>query len=190
MLASLAKAGVLKGTSAPAGAAAGAPPMPPPPPPFAAEEGGPSGLPAALQPVLQRLYHARPLQCKTCGLRFLGTQREALKAHMDFHFRRNRRGTAATDGAPASRRWMLPATEWVAYTYDENAEEKERAPASVFDAIEGGGADKKKSTANDAPPVPVLRAPSDGSRRKAAPRLGRIEAAFPGPPCPRSPSLR
>jgi pre-mRNA cleavage complex 2 protein Pcf11 len=162
LLASLAKAGVLKGASAPAGAAPGVPSMPPPPP-FASEDsGGPSGLPGGMQDVLHRLHGARPMQCKTCGLRFLATQREELRVHMDFHFRRNRRGTA--DGAPASRRWMRPLAEWVTYTYDERAEEGERTSASVFDAIESGGADKKKSAADEPKPVPVLRAPSDVSR--------------------------
>ena len=31
----------------------------------------------------------RPLQCKTCGLRFAETQREELREHMDGHFRKN-----------------------------------------------------------------------------------------------------
>ena len=59
---------------------------------------------------------------------------------------------------------MRPLAEWVTYTYDERAEEGERTSASVFDAIESGGADKKKSAADEPKPVPVLRAPSDVSR--------------------------
>lgn len=170
LLASLAKAGVLKGAAGAGtvgGSGGGAPGAPPPPPqalPSAGEDGGFSGAPSGLQDVLHRLHGARPMQCKTCGVRFGASQREELRVHMDFHFRRNRRGTAAAGGAPASRKWMLPLAEWVRYVFDESDEGAGRQPASIFDPIDRNGSSAQKSATEVQPPKPVLRAPSDVSR--------------------------
>ena len=101
------------------------------------------------------------MQCKTCGVRFGATEREALRVHMDKHFRQNQRGKQAGI-APASRRWLLPLEQWVGYVFDEKEPVTGKAPVSVFDALSGVALPPK---AEEAPkPVPVLRAPSEVTR--------------------------
>ena len=151
LLASLMKSGVIQKGAGPGTAGSGmggpAPRTVPPPPPPPPDGGGGGG--GGLKDQLYKLHEARPMQCKTCGVRFGVTEREELRVHMDMHFRRNRRGKA-NGLAPSSRRWMLPLTEWVRYVYDESKIESEEAPASVFDALDG--ADKK---VEESAPVPV-----------------------------------
>ena len=154
LLASLAAAGVLKtsGVSAGGGGApTSAPPAPPPPP-------------AGLARVLWTLHEARPLQCKTCGVRFGADGRDELRKHMDFHFRRNMRGKAGGI-APPSRRWMLPLNGWLKWQFDESEKaESNKAVISVFDAIAGGTEGFGGEPAPEAAPVPLMRAPSEVSR--------------------------
>lgn len=57
-----------------------------------------------------------PVRCKQCGLRFPEGENK-LQAHMDWHFRRNRK-ERETDGRGAHRRWLPRAEEWI----NENVE--------------------------------------------------------------------
>ena len=149
LLASLAAAGVLQ---QPAAGAGGAPSRTPPPPDVAPMPPPQGGLAA----VLWKLHEARPLQCKTCGVRFGSDGREELRKHMDFHFRRNMRGKAG-GVAPPSRRLMLPLDRWITYAWSEAEwEENDKAAPSLFDAID---ASTKEAEAPAAAPVPVRRVP-------------------------------
>lgn len=166
LLASLAAAGVLQAGSGAHGPPEGGPgvrggngvgsrpPANAPPPP-----------PAGLARVLWSLHEARPLQCKTCGVRFGTDGRDGLRQHMDSHFRRNMRAKAG-GVAPPSRRWMLPSASWARWQFDESANANiKRTAVSVFDAIEGGaGRLSFEETSPAKVPVPIMRAPSEVSR--------------------------
>jgi len=142
-------------------------PPPPPPggPPVAASVLIPPPPPAGLARVLWSLHEARPLQCKTCGVRFGTDGRDGLRQHMDSHFRRNMRAKAG-GVAPPSRRWMLPSASWARWQFDESANANiKRTAVSVFDAIEGGaGRLSFEETSPAKVPVPIMRAPSEVSR--------------------------
>ena len=104
--------------------------------------------------LLWRLHEMRPLQCKTCGLRFAESQREELRKHMDKHFKRNQVvGQAKQEGSSApliSRKWMLPLAEWINHAHEPEKEEEEGGTsASVFDALENAekGTEEKKAAA-------------------------------------------
>ena len=168
LLASLAAAGVLQPSSGPSGGPGGsgagaAPPaaagtvsakgrwVPPPPPPGGQRD---------QSELLWRLYDARPLQCKTCGLRFAEVQREELRQHMDSHFKKKMRGKA-TGIAPPSRRWMMPLEEWITHSNSEADldTQQEKEAASVFDAIDASSTAEKKPEAPIKPP-PQVRPPA------------------------------
>ena len=119
LLGKLAEAGLLK-----------APPSKPAPPPEA-RAGPPPGLPG----ILWKITQARPLQCKTCGARFGEEEREELRVHMDWHFRRNMRGKAS-GAPPPSRRWLLPLDDWIAHEFSEaEGAEADQPQPSAFDAF-------------------------------------------------------
>ncbi|CAK9786138.1 hypothetical protein CC85DRAFT_283755 [Cutaneotrichosporon oleaginosum] len=52
-----------------------------------------------------------PVRCKQCGERFPEGE-STLQAHMDWHFRRNRK-ERETEGRGAHRRWLPRADEWI-----------------------------------------------------------------------------
>ncbi|WVQ82379.1 hypothetical protein IAT38_004507 [Cryptococcus sp. DSM 104549] len=52
-----------------------------------------------------------PVRCKQCGMRFLAED-ESFDAHMDWHFRRNRK-ERESGGRGAHRRWLPRAEEWI-----------------------------------------------------------------------------
>ena len=90
-------------------------PVPAAPLPPGDPAAGGVSLPAELHTVLRAIREGRLLQCR-CGVRFGGADgREARRAHMDFHFRRNRRATKTGvaprggGGGPRRRgsRWTL-----------------------------------------------------------------------------------
>ena len=144
LLASLTAAGVLKTGGAAASSSAATEWKPPPPAPG----------PRTQTELLWRLHEMRPLQCKTCGLRFAESQREELRKHMDKHFKRNQVvGQAKQEGSSApliSRKWMLPLAEWINHAHEPEKEEEEGGTsASVFDALENAekGTEEKKAAA-------------------------------------------
>jgi len=145
LLGKLAEAGLLK------------PPPSKPATPPEARAGPPPGLPG----ILWKLTQARPLQCKTCGARFGEEQREELRVHMDWHFRRNMRGKAS-GAPPPSRRWLLPLSDWIAHEFSEaEGAEADQAQPSAFDAF---GEAAPPAETKEVAKVPILRAPSDVSR--------------------------
>lgn len=121
LLASLAAGGLLPVTA-------------PSPAPSAAHVSTPQDYLSNPKSMIYRLYEAQPLQCKTCGLRFDDDKRDALRQHMDWHFRRNMR-LKGSGKIPLSRRWWLPVDEWL--KHDPNQEtDVEKPSLSVFDSLE------------------------------------------------------
>ncbi|KAJ3325870.1 hypothetical protein HDV06_002255 [Boothiomyces sp. JEL0866] len=74
------------------------------------------------------LYDNIELQCKQCALRFPGENgKEELTAHLDWHFRKNRRKHEKK--ATSSRGWYLTEPEWV---IEQPIEPTENQVAPVF----------------------------------------------------------
>ncbi|WWC61879.1 uncharacterized protein I303_104464 [Kwoniella dejecticola CBS 10117] len=61
-----------------------------------------------------------PHRCKQCGMRF-ASDGPHFQAHMDWHFRRNRKERESA-GRGAHRRWLPRSEEWIKDTYSSNAE--------------------------------------------------------------------
>ncbi|KAI9264838.1 hypothetical protein BY458DRAFT_490932 [Sporodiniella umbellata] len=59
------------------------------------------------------LYTARPLQCKQCGFRYPKTEQgqRTMDAHLDAHFRQNRKRKEKTRGL--SRAWFVAVDAWI-----------------------------------------------------------------------------
>ena len=74
--------------------------------------GGAHTADAAQHAMVFKMYDARPLVCKASALRFEAGDEEGLRKHMDYLFRRNRRGKVK-GGAPPSRRWFQGVDSWV-----------------------------------------------------------------------------
>ena len=145
LFASIAAAGLLPGGGAPPPAA------PPPPPPrgaaaaaaAAARAGGrrrPHGGRGAARDGLQDVRRT-PAGVQGVALRFEAGDEEGLRKHMDYLFRRNRRGKVK-GGAPPSRRWFQGVDSWVSLIERFDREDDEHV-VSVFDAAgpPGGKAD-------------------------------------------------
>jgi pre-mRNA cleavage complex 2 protein Pcf11 len=60
------------------------------------------------------LYEDRDLQCRQCGIRYVRSAEGKAKmdAHLDFHFRQNRRAKDKARKA-ISRDWYLDEEDWV-----------------------------------------------------------------------------
>uniref|UniRef100_A0A7S0JC65 CID domain-containing protein n=1 Tax=Calcidiscus leptoporus TaxID=127549 RepID=A0A7S0JC65_9EUKA len=112
--------------------------------------GAPWAQGAAAQ-CLHRLYFGRKLQCTTCARRFEDGQQEELRMHMDDHFKRKQKGKSS---ALASRRWLLPLSEWA------SADGGRPDESTVFDALQPIKAGDVSASAE----VPMVRAPSDTAR--------------------------
>ena len=56
----------------------------------------------------------RGMQCSTCGVRFDDDRASAYSAHLDWHFRHNRRDQESYRKA-SSRKWYYPLEEWVQF---------------------------------------------------------------------------
>lgn len=99
LFASLAAAGVLPAARpAPSGSIAG----------VAALGNHPISQHAASQHMVNnvfKIYFARKFQCNFCALRFDGTQQEAFRLHVDWHFKDKQRRTCK-GAVPPSRRWQ------------------------------------------------------------------------------------
>ena len=115
-----------------------------------------------------KMYDARPLVCKASALRFEAGDEEGLRKHMDYLFRRNRRGKVK-GGAPPSRRWFQGVDSWVSLIERFDREDDEHV-VSVFDAAgpPGGKADESRAAAAAAT---AARRGSGEKRRGAAGRM-------------------
>ena len=174
LFASIAAAGLLPGGGAPPPAAPPPPPPrappPPPPPPRVPAGGGAHTADAAQHAMVFKMYDARPLVCKASALRFEAGDEEGLRKHMDYLFRRNRRGKVK-GGAPPSRRWFQGVDSWVSLIERFDREDDEHV-VSVFDAagppggkaddeVEGGGGGGDGGAAVE---KPVMKAPAGCTR--------------------------
>ena len=56
----------------------------------------------------------RGLQCSTCGVRFDGDRAAAYSAHLDWHFRHNRRDQESLRKV-SSRKWYYALEDWVQF---------------------------------------------------------------------------
>ncbi|KAK9448569.1 uncharacterized protein V1518DRAFT_427727 [Limtongia smithiae] len=115
------------------------------------------------------LYDDLPLQCSTCGRRFADTEsdRKLHKAHLDWHFRVNKR--IRDDMRGQSRSWYLDEEQWIHYTdLDDRQllEESEKA---------GGDDNGNRDGTNDGAQK------EDASKRYV---LAPADAAAAAQPCP------
>ncbi|KAK9248504.1 hypothetical protein V1506DRAFT_303127 [Lipomyces tetrasporus] len=78
------------------------------------------------------LYDSLPLQCSTCGRRFADTDcdRKKRDAHLDWHFRVNKRLREDTRGQ--SRSWYLDEESWIKFTDGDDSKEIEDSSDSSF----------------------------------------------------------
>ncbi|XP_065842897.1 polyadenylation and cleavage factor homolog 11-like isoform X2 [Oscarella lobularis] len=67
-------------------------------------------------------------QCSSCGLRFIGAKSGEYDAHLDWHFKMNRREKT---NKMASRQWMIPADDWTKFIDYDKLEDTARS--TVFD---------------------------------------------------------
>ncbi|WWC70199.1 uncharacterized protein I206_104149 [Kwoniella pini CBS 10737] len=65
-------------------------------------------------------FNHLPHRCKQCGMRF-ASDGPKFQAHMDWHFRRNRKERESV-GRGSHRRWLVRSYEWINDTYTSNAE--------------------------------------------------------------------
>ncbi|KAK9347498.1 hypothetical protein V1522DRAFT_401088 [Lipomyces starkeyi] len=90
------------------------------------------------------LYDSLPLQCSTCGRRFADTERDRKirDAHLDWHFRVNKRLREDTRGQ--SRSWYLDEESWIKFTDgDDNKENGDPRDSSFQSGANGFTAAKK-----------------------------------------------
>lgn len=80
-----------------------------------------AGLAAPHPELIAKLYGDRPVQCATCGMRFIDDEagRAAKEREMDWHFRVNKE---IQQGRSRNRVWYLTLDEWVAYRDEEEVE--------------------------------------------------------------------
>jgi len=65
------------------------------------------------------------MQCGSCGLRFPAEQTVRYSAHLDWHFRQNRREKGASK-RPQSRKWYYKVTDWIQFEETESVENDKR----------------------------------------------------------------
>ncbi|KAK9455511.1 hypothetical protein V1511DRAFT_458175 [Dipodascopsis uninucleata] len=99
--------------------------------------------------LISLLYESMPLQCSSCGRRFADTEedRKARDAHLDWHFRVNKRVREDTRGQ--SRCWFLTEEDWIQCKdlSEENSNGSENvALASVGESAALNGAKEDVST--------------------------------------------
>ncbi|KAK9366510.1 hypothetical protein V1509DRAFT_629676 [Lipomyces kononenkoae] len=91
------------------------------------------------------LYDSLPLQCSTCGRRFADTERarKVRDAHLDWHFRVNKRLREDTRGQ--SRSWYLDEESWIKFIDgDDNNENEGSTDASFQSSVNGSTESKRK----------------------------------------------
>ncbi|KAK9434074.1 hypothetical protein V1505DRAFT_361265 [Lipomyces doorenjongii] len=90
------------------------------------------------------LYDSLPLQCSTCGRRFADTEhdRKLRDAHLDLHFRVNKRLREDTRGR--SRSWYLDEESWIKFTDGEDNKEIGDPTDSTFQSGANGSTAAKK----------------------------------------------
>ena len=62
-----------------------------------------------------KIYDSLSLQCKQCGFRFANDKpgNEKMTAHLDWHFRQNKRQAQGKSKTSFSRNWFLPESDWI-----------------------------------------------------------------------------
>ncbi|KAJ3330945.1 hypothetical protein HDU76_004453 [Blyttiomyces sp. JEL0837] len=101
------------------------------------------------------VYDARPTQCAQCGARFSGEHSPKLSAHLDWHFRQNRRAKDKARKA-ISRDWYLPEDDWV----NERETDIQEAKAHTF-FFESTDSAKAAASAEAEEPVSNIVAEGD-----------------------------
>lgn len=105
-----------------------------------------------------------PVRCKQCGMRFQEGENN-LQAHMDWHFRRNRK-ERETEGRGAHRRWLPRAGEWINESNEAGPSSPVKQEATLASAnklsAERIAALRRKwvrapSDPNNAPPCPICK---------------------------------
>ncbi|XP_041358025.1 uncharacterized protein LOC121374946 [Gigantopelta aegis] len=80
--------------------------------------------------VVQELYTG--LQCTSCGERFSFLQTERYREHLDWHFRKNKRGMDDMKVA-RNRDWYFKINEWI--QYQEIEESEDRGRSQIFEQM-------------------------------------------------------
>ncbi|KAK9240331.1 hypothetical protein V1525DRAFT_395636 [Lipomyces kononenkoae] len=90
------------------------------------------------------LYDLLPVQCSTCGRRFADTERDRKirDAHLDWHFRVNKRLREDTRGQ--SRSWYLDEESWIKFTDGDDSNESGGATDTSFESNANGSTDSKR----------------------------------------------
>lgn len=105
-----------------------------------------------------------PVRCKQCGMRFVEGE-NTLQAHMDWHFRRNRK-ERETEGRGAHRRWLPRASEWINESSEAGPSTPVKQEATLANpnklTAERIAALRRKwvrapSDPNNAPPCPICK---------------------------------
>lgn len=105
-----------------------------------------------------------PVRCKQCGMRFQEGE-NSLQAHMDWHFRRNRK-ERETEGRGAHRRWLPRANEWINESNEAGPSSPVKQEAALANpnklTAERIAALRRKwvrapSDPNNAPPCPICK---------------------------------
>lgn len=89
--------------------------------------------------LINQLYaEGLPLQCSTCGYRFLDTEegRKRKEAEMDWHFRANK---DMREGHSRNRCWFLVAVSWISYRDEEELFGSGPMPAITTGSVNGSG---------------------------------------------------
>ncbi|KAI8379571.1 uncharacterized protein BYT42DRAFT_636000 [Radiomyces spectabilis] len=96
---------------------------------------------------IEVLYGQLPLQCKQCGFRYPKTEEGQAKmdAHLDFHFRQNRRMKERVKRG-LSRSWFVTEAEWISGSEGEVT--SHQAPAFMNDHGTRSGNTTEKSSAH------------------------------------------
>ncbi|ANB11560.1 Pcf11p [Sugiyamaella lignohabitans] len=121
--------------------------------------------------LIEKLYSDIPNQCSNCGKRFRNDQQHLKSAHLDWHFRVNKR--LLDENRSQSRCWYLTAEQWIEY---KDEEEILGIAPDDDDGDKKGGSGKSKSELKELD-LEELR-----NRKVIAPSDKRL-AALPCPIC-------
>jgi len=100
--------------------------------------------------ILEQLYRADDLQCKSCGVRFSKEEMPQYTSHLDWHFRIKRREKDNAKRAQ-SRKWYFEKNDWIESdeiedeASDEKMEEEEKEEEEIIIKTVPVGDGKKNS---------------------------------------------
>merc|ERR1712048_664107 len=108
------------------------------------------GLKERQDSIIEQLYRADDLQCKSCGVRFSKEEMPQYTSHLDWHFRIKRREKDNAKRAQ-SRKWYFEKADWIVSDEiedeaEETTEEEEKEEEIVISTVAVGDSDLKNLT--------------------------------------------